>query len=152
MSEGYHYALDYIQKHTDVVFVHIRRGERAGNTNVRKTFGLISEEYYHKAIEHVKNKIPECTLLFFSDDREYVMKTYGVGGYLVGDMSDYEHLSLMRQCDHAIIANSSFSWWGAWLIENPDKIVVAPDKWTIANNSNKEIVPREWVKMNPRYE
>jgi hypothetical protein len=58
----------------------------------------------------------------------------------------------MRQCDHAIIANSSFSWWGAWLIENPDKIVVAPDKWTIANNSNKEIVPKEWVKMDPRYE
>jgi hypothetical protein len=152
MSEGYHYALDYIRRHTDLVFVHIRRGERANNADVRKTFGLISEKYYHKAIEYVKSKIPECTLLFFSDDREHVMKTYDVGGYLVGDMSDYEHLSLMRHCDHAIIANSTFSWWGAWLIENPNKIIVAPSKWTIADNTNKKIIPEGWVKIDPQYE
>jgi hypothetical protein len=153
MSDEYHAAAASLMEFVEPVFVHVRRGERVHNRTARGGHGLISEKYYVKAMDYIKYKRPNSTMLFFSDDPEYAHTVYGSKGYVIPSLNDYEHLSLMSLCDHAIIANSSFSWWGAWLIRNSEKLVVAPNKWTInADGSNKEIVPKNWKKLNPRYE
>ena len=146
MSEEYLAAVHFLENLANPVFVHIRRGERANNKKAKSIHGLIGGAYYLEAIDYIKRKKPDSTMLFFSDDPEY---TDG----MFGSMNDYEHFSLMTLCKHAIIANSSFSWWAAWLIRNTEKIVVAPSKWTTnENGSNKEIVPKEWKKLDPHYE
>ena len=153
MSDGYHTAAESLLEFVEPVFVHVRRGERAHNKTAQDTHGLIGEVYYRKAMKHIKYKRPNSTMVFFSDDSEYAADVYGSKGHIIPSLNDYEHLSLMTLCDHAIIANSSFSWWAAWLIQNPGKLVVAPDRWTInESGSNKEIVPKKWKKLDPRYE
>lgn len=152
MSDEYHAAAEFLLDFAEPVFVHVRRGERAQNKVAKDTHGLIGEKYYREAMKYIKYKRPHSTMMFFSDDPEYVNSVYGDVGYGMAPLNDYEHFSLMTLCDHAIIANSSFSWWAAWLIRNFNKVVVAPGKWTTnTNSSNKEIVPNKWKKLDPGY-
>lgn len=86
----------------------------------------------------------------FSDDVEWVVQNLKIDyPYTVVDFNQdngFLDMELMKNCKHNIVANSSFSWWGAWLNENPEKIVVAPKKW-LAINEKCDIVPSEWVKL-----
>jgi hypothetical protein len=153
MSDGYHDTAEFILGFVDPVFVHVRREERANDRNAKSVHGLIGKEYYKKALRYIRRKCPNSTMLFFTDDIEYAFANYRTEGTVIPTMNDYEHFSLMTLCNHAIIANSSFSWWAAWLIQNLDKIIVAPNMWTVdPERSNKKIVPGEWKKLNPQFE
>lgn len=121
------------------VAIHIRRGDYLKKPAI---YGNLSESsYYKNAIESMKTKLGEAHLVFFSDDIPWVKKHYDFpdATYISGEMFErYEpwyDMCLMSSCAHNIIANSSFSWWAAWLNQNQNKIVIAPKKWLIGRET-----------------
>lgn len=137
-----------IQKSASVA-VHIRRGDYA-NKAALDYHGILTEAYYKKAIEFTKRKIDNPSFYFFSDDIDYVKKYFNQENcfFVSGSVSNthFEDLYLMSKCQNNIIANSSFSWWGAWLNNNPDKIVIAPGKWFNNGPSDtQDLLPPNWV-------
>lgn len=143
-------------KSLDSVSIHVRRGDYANDKKTNKFHGILSAKYYKKAIEVISGKVKNPVYFIFSDDIEwckdnfrYLDKVFFVEGN-IGN-KDYEDMRLMSNCKHNIIANSSFSWWGAWLNVNPDKIVIAPKKWFLDKKAQeeigKEIVPKTWITI-----
>lgn len=115
----------------NAVSLHIRRGDFLKLPD--KYCGICTDEYYLRAIDHIKKHVPDANFYIFSDDVSEVKEILGDIDYTVveccrGDKS-YLDMYLMSICKHNIIANSSFSWWGAWLNNNDNKIVVCPGKW-----------------------
>ena len=112
-------------------------------------FGTLESTYYQPAIEYISKNVKNPHFFFFSDDIEWVkknIKTAFPSVYL--SYSPHEDLFIMSLCKHNIIANSSFSWWGAWLNENPNKIVVAPKKWFIDGRfSPIDSLPQNWYTV-----
>lgn len=130
---------------TASVAVHIRRGDFL-ETNGR----VLELPYYGSAVESIRTRVSEPTFFVFSDDIEWAKDNLRLENRTVfvshNDYeSCYEDLRLMAMCDHNIIANSTFSWWGAWLNDNPEKYVVAPEKWTPqVSASDTDIYPNSW--------
>lgn len=137
---------------TTTVSVHVRRGDIAANPASLAVHGLCSLDYYRKAINYVTAKLDKPEFVIFSDDIAWVRENLKVGypchyvDHNKGSES-YNDMRLMSLCHHHIIANSSFSWWGAWLNLNPEKIVVAPQRWFAANYDSSEIIPASWTKI-----
>ncbi|MCL5784057.1 MAG: alpha-1,2-fucosyltransferase [Patescibacteria group bacterium] len=135
------------------ISVHIRRTDMAHNKHTRAYHGICSLNYYQKAIKLVHQENPKITLFIFSDDIKWAkdnlrtnFKTYFVSQ--TKDLKDYEEMTLMSRCKHNIIANSSFSWWGAWLNDNPQKIVIVPKKWFQNPSINtKDLIPEQWLRI-----
>ena len=115
------------------VSVHIRRGDYLLPKHSHLYEGICDDAYYEKAIGLMKEKYPDAKFFFFSNDPEWVKQHYQGAEYLVVEGNDeeagYADMYLMSKCRHHIIANSSFSWWGAWLNPDKDKTVVAPKRW-----------------------
>ena len=137
---------------TKSVSVHIRRGDYVDDPKTNSVHGVCSKEYYEKAMDLIRSKIDAPIFYFFSDDIEWVKKEFGECPdfkYVSRqDLKEYEELILMSVCVHNIIANSSFSWWGAYLNQNPDKIVVAPKKWVnIEFDPHPHITPESWIRI-----
>lgn len=108
---------------------------------------LLSPEYYDGAIKKMAGKLANPHFFCFSDDMDWIRNNIRIDWpvtYIPHDKEskDYEHLWLMTQCKHYIIANSSYSWWGAWLNPSPAKIVFAPKKW-----GYRAAVPKEWLTL-----
>lgn len=143
-------VLDVI-KSTNSVSVHVRRGDYVTLESASKFHGLCPIEYYEKAINYIAKQVKNPHFFLFSDDIGWVAKNLKINhSYTVIDFNQgkgYADLELMKNCKHNIIANSSFSWWGAWLNENPQKIVVAPEKWTAQKVEKCDIIPRRWKKF-----
>ncbi len=139
-------------KSKNSISLHIRRGDYVKNKETLKHHGICSLDYYNKAIQIVKKKLDNPTFFIFSDDIEWVKKNlntkstnFFVSG---GKLQNYEELILMSKCKHNIIANSSFSWWGAWLNDNPKKIIIAPKKWFEVKKMNTiDLIPDSWIKI-----
>lgn len=114
------------------VSVHIRRGDYLLRKH-SKIHGLCSLEYYLQAIQFIKSKSKDPVFYFFSDDIPWARENFCNPSYKFVDCNSGSNscldLYLMSQCKHNIIANSTFSWWGAWLNRNKEKIVVAPSVW-----------------------
>ena len=112
----------------NTVGVHVRRTDYLNDLR----YGFIGEHYYKNAISLIKLKVTNPCFIFFSDDVEWCEKTFKGESIFFSDdfgiKEDYEQLYLMSKCKHQIIANSSFSWWSAWLNEYPNKLVVRPIK------------------------
>lgn len=140
--------LKTILKMDDTVSVHVRRGD------YKKANNLLPMSYYERAVGIIKEKIGNPVFLVFSDDIQWVKEHLNLGGnafYVTKEeqLKDYEELLVMSKCKHNIIANSTFSWWGAWLNENKNKIVIGPRKWFSINgpNANYNIMPVDWIKV-----
>lgn len=133
----------------NAVSVHVRRGDYLAKKNV-SLFASLSDQYYIDAINLLKRSRKAPKFFVFSDDIDWCRANF-VGEEFVfvsgfcGDMS-YLDMYLMSICNSNIIANSTFSWWGAWLNKAPNKIVVAPTTW-FSDKSIKtsDIYPSEWV-------
>ena len=128
--------------------VHIRRGDFTNKINL-KIHGLLDISYYRTAINFLKTKGFK-NFIIFSDDIQWCknhLNIYGVN-IIFSDfgLNSIQELNLMSKCNSNIIANSSYSWWGAWLNQNDNKFVIAPKKW-LAINSSIDIVPENWIKI-----
>jgi len=144
-------------KNTNSVGVHYRRLHGISKGLISKSnstvLGIVSDEYYKKAIEYMKNHNKEMILFVFSDDINWVKRNVEFNEKVVyvdinGDDKNYLDLFLMSLCKHQIIANSSFSWWAAWLNQNESKIVISPSKWYINEAMNKnDTIPSNWIKL-----
>jgi hypothetical protein len=125
--------------------VHVRRGDYLKNPNYHPIQPL---EYYNKAMEMVKDKTDY--FLIFSDDIEWCKNNLiGDNFIYIDDEKDYIELFLMARCNNNIIANSSFSWWGAWLNKNENKIVIAPNLWfgQMISENISDLIPETWIKI-----
>lgn len=115
------------------VSVHIRRGDYLDPKYKSLYEGICDGAYYERAIGRMRNMHPGAKFFFFSNDMEWVKEHYSGPDCIAVEGNDedsgYVDLYLMSQCEHHIIANSSFSWWGAWLGSSPQKTVIAPEKW-----------------------
>lgn len=132
-DKGIQNILSEIKKEKHSVAVHIRRGDYMNADNL---YGNIcTQAYYEKAIKQIKEVYPDAVFYFFSNDLAWVKENYQGECYRYPDLSQCEHyenwydMYLMSQCENNIIANSTFSWWAAWLNPNPKKIVLTPSKW-----------------------
>ncbi len=137
---------------TSSLAVHIRRGDFL-DTKIAAYHGVLSPFYFEKAIRMVKEKEPDVFLYFFSDDIDWVKQNLAhyKNAELVSSLkgSAIEDFYLMTKCRHNIIANSSFSWWPAWLNTNPDKIVIAPIKWFAKSDINtNDLIPDNWFRVS----
>lgn len=136
---------------TTSVSVHVRRGDYLLSEN-ENTFGNICTlDYYKKAVDYLKNRSEELTWFIFSDDIDWCMKHFDFidnKQFVVGNRGKLSYLDmyLMSKCKYNIVANSSFSWWGAWLNKNPNKIVIAPNRW-INNNQRVDIWDKDWIRI-----
>lgn len=136
---------------TNSVSLHIRRGDYL-TEKISKIFKITTLEYYKKAIDKILEKEKNPYFYIFSDDIEWTNANLKIScpfHFVSQDnLEDYEELYLMSKCKHNIIANSSFSWWGAWLNNNPDKIVIAPQEWFNDNSKNvSDLLPSDWIKI-----
>lgn len=137
-------------KNANAVSLHIRRGDYVAHATTSKFHGICSLEYYEDAIKYIVKKVENPTFYIFSDDIEWVKENlkmeHPVKYVSDGILKDYEELMLMSYCKHNIIANSSFSWWGAWLNSNPGKIVIAPKQWFVDTSvGTSDIIPETWT-------
>jgi len=144
--------MDKIKK-CNSVSLHIRRGDYISNSETMKFHGVLGTEYYRVSLNLIKEKIKDPEIFVFSDDIMWAKANLDTDLPIHfidhnGTGKDYEDLRLMSNCQHHIIANSSFSWWGAWLSANPDKIVIAPKQWFNDQSiDSKDLIPNEWVKQ-----
>lgn len=137
---------------SNAVSLHVRRGDYVSNPGAAQTYTLCTLEYYRSAIAHIAKHVENPSFYIFSDDiswakenlcidfhHEYIEHNTGADSYM--------DMRLMSLCKHNIIANSSFSWWGAWLNANKDKIVIAPEKWFAKDVAAHDLLPVSWTKL-----
>jgi hypothetical protein len=145
-----------IRGNSQSVSVHIRRGDYLASEAMANFLGVCSIEYYEKALQHISGKIGQIFCYVFSDDLDWVNENIIKGRDNMQAVShnrnadSWQDMYLMSLCRHHVIANSSFSWWGAWLDPHPDKIVITPDTWFKASDlfeQTKDIIPNGWIRI-----
>ncbi len=145
-------VLEKISK-VNSVSIHIRRGDYVLNKKTNAYHGLCPLKYYKKAIQIIKARTKTPTFFVFSDDIKWCKKNIKIDKNITfidfnNRYKNYEDMRLMSNCKHNIIANSSFSWWGAWLNKNKNKIVIAPKKWFRDPSINtKDLISKLWLRV-----
>lgn len=137
-------------KESKSVSIHIRRGDFLTSNWSNTHFVIRDLSYYNRAIDFIKAKIINPYFFIFSDDMDWVKNNLIVENAFYIEHNEgkksYIDMHLMSLCEHNIIANSTFSWWGAWLNQNNSKIVVAPNIWLRGVNC-KELMPKDWIYL-----
>jgi hypothetical protein len=134
----------------NAVSLHIRRGDYVSNAKFNAAHGTCDLDYYARAAAFVAERVGDPVIYAFSDDPAWVAENLKLPFEMrFVDHNDgstaHEDLRLMATCKHHIIANSSFSWWGAWLNPLKDKVVAAPTQWFAdPAKSNPDILPQSW--------
>lgn len=144
ISSKYSFILD-----KKTISIHIRRGDYL---NLPNHHPLPSLEYYSKSIDLILSQKKIDKYVVFSDDIEWCKNVFGDNSdiFYIQNEPDYIDLYLMSLCTHNIIANSTFSWWGAWLNTNPKKIVISPKTWfgkARMNLNTSDLLPDTWIKL-----
>jgi hypothetical protein len=125
--------------------IHVRRNDYLLKTDQFPNYDM---SYYDKAINTVESKTPIDRYLVFSDDLLWCIDNFIGEKFVFVEDKDYIALFIMAKCKHHIVSNSSFAWWGAWLGEDTDSIVVAPSPWITKEELNvDDIIPERWVKL-----
>lgn len=140
-------------KNRQSVAVHIRRGDYL-NKSTQSNFVTLDKAYYESAIKYISERIENPVFFIFSEDFEWIKENLNFGNYPVNFIDwnkgkdSYIDMQLMSLCKHNIIANSSFSWWAAWLNNNTDKVVIAPERWFNDEQKNRlldNFYPEGWL-------
>lgn len=143
---------DAIRSHNSVS-IHIRRSDYITDRASSKALGLCDIPYYKRAVSYVAERVEAPHFYVFSDDMNWVRSNFALDFPVTyADINNadtnYEDLRLMSSCKHNIIANSTFSWWGAWLNESEKKIVIAPRNWfNDTSKKSTDLVPENWVQL-----
>jgi hypothetical protein len=143
--------LNEIKSTRSSISVHIRRGDYVSNIKANNIHGTCGPEWYRFAANNIKNYFENVTYFVFSDDPDWVKRNIRFDQKTVlvepdVDGKDYEDLYMMSACDGHIIANSTFSWWGAWLNSKSNKRVIAPSRWFKTQTiKNVDLIPEDWI-------
>ena len=144
--------LSQLMNSVNAVSLHVRRGDYATNPQTTATHGLCTLDYYRNSIQYVAERVQQPNFFIFSDDIAWVRDNLNIPHqcqYVDCNQGEesYNDMRLMSMCNHHIIANSSFSWWGAWLNPKRDKIVVVPKNWFANQTDAIDLLPQSWVKL-----
>jgi hypothetical protein len=133
------------------VAVHVRRGDYVTLPSASLYHGLCPLQYYERGVEYIQQHVNNPVFFVFSDDIVWVRDNLNVDAPIryIDHKGQTAHgdMLLMSLCRHHIIANSSFSWWGAWLADNPEKTVIAPNNWFANGTSVLDLFPAGWVTL-----
>ncbi|MCI6689512.1 MAG: alpha-1,2-fucosyltransferase, partial [Clostridiaceae bacterium] len=133
------------------VSVHVRRGDYLNYSYLQ---GICTPHYYEQAMQFFREKYRgKVKFYIFSNDIEWAENNFSEADCVIVEgnsgKDSFRDMQLMSLCKHNIVANSSFSWWGAWLNQNKEKIVIAPNKWINQEVEEKiDVIPDDWVKMS----
>jgi hypothetical protein len=132
-------------RYVDTIALHVRRQDYV---DLQHFHGMPSLDYYREAVAYIRRKVGKpAPVLVFSDDRQWCKENLPSDFVISEGKDKYEDLKMMASCDYHVIANSSFSWFGAWL--GPQKLVVAPKRWfSDPSMDYSDIVPERWIKLD----
>jgi hypothetical protein len=143
---------EQVIRNANAVSLHVRRGDYVASKSTFLVHGACSSGYYQKAIGMIEQRTERPAFFVFSDDIDWVKQNLRFASpvtYVSGQgLSDTQELSLMSLCRHHVIANSTFSWWAAWLCEAENKIVIAPKRWfgyVLIDTS--DLLPADWLAI-----
>jgi hypothetical protein len=144
-------VLDLI-RHGPSVSVHVRRADYVTNASAAELLGTCAPDYYERACDVVASRVPGIRFFVFSDDVNWSRTALRFPGPTTfvghnGPDTAFQDLRLMSLCDHHVIANSSFSWWGAWLDPKPRQVVVAPCRWFADGRPTATLMPENWIRL-----
>jgi hypothetical protein len=135
------------------VAMHVRRGDYVTNAATNAAHGTCTPAYYQQAVAALQERVGAINLFIFSDEPQWVRENLHFAvptEYVTHNQgqASYQDMQLMSLCQHNIIANSSFSWWGAWLNNNPAKVVVAPKQWMPGYTTDSlDLIPEAWLRL-----
>jgi hypothetical protein len=141
-----------LMENCNSVSLHVRRGDYLSHAPTAKMFNVCSIDYYRDAIAYIAAQVPSPNFFVFSDDLQWArnnIRTPYPTEYIVGNngVHSYIDMQLMSSCKHHIIANSTFSWWGAWLNPARQKIVIAPKNWFCNGTNDEDLIPEQWIRL-----
>lgn len=156
-NDAVEYVSSIVTNDRPKVCIHIRRGDYVGSD----LHYVTPIEYFIEAKKLIQEKLGEVNYLYFTDDKEWVRETFGMDEFnlIVSRDTDYQEFAVMRQCDHFIITNSTFSWWAAYLggsqgsgsVDIPkgsEKVVIAPKTWFVDDKlDSSNICPESWIRI-----
>jgi len=137
----------------DSVCITIRRGDFVSDSKATSFHGTCDIDYYKRSMKLIENKLKNVQYCVFTDDQQWALESLNSSKPMIFVGTDNmaaaeKNMLLMSQCKNFIIANSSYGWWGAWLSENRDKIVIAPKRWFANKEINtSDLCPRGWVRI-----
>jgi hypothetical protein len=160
IANDYSKAIANQMKESKAVTIQVRRGDYISNPIYAKSLGGLSKNYYIHAIKLLENKLgSDINYFFISDDIDWCRNNFSNltnVHFVEQEKSKSGYLSdfwLLTQSKHSIISNSTFSWWGAWLSEKANSIIVAPKKWSREpNESDANCVPQRWIRIDNDFE
>jgi hypothetical protein len=134
------------------VAVHVRRGDYVNEGHVNEIYGLVTLEYYNNAMTLVSKLVERPWFVFFSNDSDWIAQHFAGPNRTITrfppESAPCEDMLSMAQCNHHILANSGYGWWGAWLGEKPNQVVVVPRPWLRDRSINTEDIPkRTWIGL-----